>query len=70
VAGAPRVLLVLEPVSVSRVIATFDSARLLRAVPIPVGGAHIRAIDLYDGRNYRGPSSATVMPSASPASVL
>jgi 4-amino-4-deoxy-L-arabinose transferase-like glycosyltransferase len=70
VAGAPRVLLVLEPVSVSRVIATFDSGRLLRAVPIPVGGAHIRAIDLYDGRNYRGPSSATVMPSASPASVL
>ncbi|HEX3665867.1 MAG TPA: glycosyltransferase family 39 protein [Rhizomicrobium sp.] len=53
--GAARVLLVIEPPSAKRVLATFDSARLIRSVPLPVGGSHIRAIDLYDAAAYRGP---------------
>lgn len=54
--GAARVLLVIEPSSVIRVLATFDSAQLIKSVPIPVGGSHIRAIDLFDAAGYRGPS--------------
>jgi hypothetical protein len=68
--GAARVLLVVEPPSASRVLATFDSARLIKSLPIPVGGSHIRAINLYDASDYRGPLRATVRRPASPVSVL
>jgi len=65
-----RTLMVIEPPSVPRVLATFDSARLVGTVAIPVGGAHIRAIDLFEASNYLGPSRANVGRPASPASDL
>jgi hypothetical protein len=68
--GAAHVLLVIEPSSAKRVLATFDSAMLIRAVHIPVGGSHIRAIDLYDATGYHGPQSAPDGRQGSPASVL
>ncbi|HEY3638118.1 MAG TPA: glycosyltransferase family 39 protein [Rhizomicrobium sp.] len=68
--GATHVLLVIEPASRPRVLATFDSARLIRAVPVPIGGAHIRAIDLFDAGSYRGPGSPSRTRTDSPASVL
>lgn len=54
-AGARRVLLVLEPSSAARVLATFDSAVPLKTLTIPVGGHHRRVAVLYDARHYRGP---------------
>lgn len=54
-AGTGRVLLVLEPSSAARVLATFDSAVLLKTLTIPVGGHHQRVAVLYDARHYRGP---------------
>ncbi len=68
--GTTRVLLVIEPPSAKRVLATFDSARLIKSVPVPVGGSHIRAIDLYDAGGYRGPQSPPRSGPGSPAPVL
>ena len=68
--GAARVLLVIEPNSVKRVLATFDSSRPIKSVSIPVGGSHIRAIEFYDAAGYRGPESPPGKRAASPASVL
>jgi len=70
VPGAARVLLVIEPASASRVLATFDSARLIRAVSIPIGGSHIRTMDLYDAHNYHGLQPADAGRPGSPAPVL
>lgn len=52
-----RVLLAIDPTGAGRVLATFDSARLLKHVVIAVGGGRTRAINLYDARNYRGPQA-------------
>ncbi|HEX4157945.1 MAG TPA: glycosyltransferase family 39 protein [Rhizomicrobium sp.] len=68
--GTARVLLVLEPPSVKRVLATFDSARPIKSVPIPVGGSHIRAIDLYDAVGYRGAQNSADDRPGSRAAVL
>ena len=57
--GVNRVLLVLEPRSAGRVLATFDSSALLKTVAIPVGGHHQRVTVLYDARHYRGPQLHT-----------
>lgn len=54
-AGTGRVLLVLEPVSADRVLATFDSSTHVKTIATPVGGHHERVVALYDARNYRGP---------------
>ncbi|HLY07299.1 MAG TPA: glycosyltransferase family 39 protein [Rhizomicrobium sp.] len=54
-AGARRVLLVLEPASADRVLATFDSSMPVKAVTTPIGGHHQRIVTLYDARHYRGP---------------
>jgi hypothetical protein len=56
--GAGRVLLVLEPPTAERVLATFDSSVLVRRITIPVGGHHQRVTVLYDARHYRGPQTA------------
>jgi hypothetical protein len=68
--GAARVLLVIEPRSAGHVLATFDSAKLTKIVSIPVGGSHIRAINLYDAKDYRGPLGVPAGQQDSPASVL
>jgi uncharacterized membrane protein YbaN (DUF454 family) len=52
--GSKRVLLAIEPAAAKRVLATFDSAALIRSSRIPVGGHHQRFIGLYDARDYRG----------------
>ncbi|HEY2445083.1 MAG TPA: glycosyltransferase family 39 protein [Rhizomicrobium sp.] len=52
--GARHVLLALEPEGAARVLATFDSAKRLARVSIPVGGGHSRTVDLYEARDYRG----------------
>jgi uncharacterized membrane protein YbaN (DUF454 family) len=57
--GADRVLLVLEPLTAQRVLATFDSSVLLKRLAIPVGGHHQRITELYDARQYRGPQPAS-----------
>ncbi|MGH6878297.1 MAG: hypothetical protein ACREHV_13125, partial [Rhizomicrobium sp.] len=56
--GARRVLLVIEPSSAARVLASFDSVTPLNDIAIAVGGSHARRIDLYDARDYRGPQFA------------
>jgi 4-amino-4-deoxy-L-arabinose transferase-like glycosyltransferase len=53
--GADRVLLVLEPPTAQRVLATFDSFVPLHRIAIPVGGHHQRVTQLYDAHQYRGP---------------
>lgn len=53
--GTRRVLLAIEPRSAARVLATFDSASVVKRIVIGVGGGHFRAIDLYDAQDYRGP---------------
>jgi len=53
--GQVRVLLAVDPNAAGRVLATFDSAKPLTRISIPVGGRHVRLIDLYDARDYRGP---------------
>ncbi len=53
--GANRVMLVLEPATAKRVLATFDSSVLMKTITIPIGGHHQRVTSLYDGRHYRGP---------------
>ena len=54
-AGAKRVLLVLEPATGKRVLATFDSSAPIKTVAIPIGGHHQRVTVLYDAYHYRGP---------------
>jgi 4-amino-4-deoxy-L-arabinose transferase-like glycosyltransferase len=58
--GTRRVLLAIEPKSVPRVLATFDSASVVKRIVIGVGGGHSRAIDLYDAQDYRGPLARPV----------
>jgi 4-amino-4-deoxy-L-arabinose transferase-like glycosyltransferase len=53
--GTTHVLLAVEPQGSGGVIATFDSAKPLASITIPVGGHHQRTTELYDARNYRGP---------------
>ncbi|MGH6887944.1 MAG: ArnT family glycosyltransferase [Rhizomicrobium sp.] len=53
--GTGHVLLAIEPKAARRVLATFDSATVVKRIVIGVGGGHLRAIDLYDAQNYRGP---------------
>lgn len=52
--GAKHVLLAVEPSTARRVLATFDSASVVRRSVIAIGGGHFRPIDLYDAQNYRG----------------
>jgi 4-amino-4-deoxy-L-arabinose transferase-like glycosyltransferase len=52
---APRVLLVVSPSDAPGIVATFDSAKLVDIVSIPVGGHRPRTTELYDARDYRGP---------------
>ena len=54
-AGTRRVLLVLEPASAGRVLATFDSAVRVKIIATAIGGHHQRVTALYDARHYRGP---------------
>lgn len=54
-AGTGRVLLVLEPASANRVLATFDSSMPVKTVTTSIGGHHQRIVTLYDARHYRGP---------------
>jgi len=54
---APRSLLVLEPQNAPQVLSTFESNRLVAHVASPIGGRHVRAMDLYDARGYRGPAN-------------
>jgi hypothetical protein len=68
--GAPRVLLAIEPAAAGRVLATFDSAKQLARVSIPVGGHHVRVIDLYDAHDYRGPRPGSARSSVSHQTVL
>ncbi len=53
--GASRVLVAVAPRDARGVIATFDSAKLIGSVVIPIGGHHERVTQIYDARNYRGP---------------
>jgi hypothetical protein len=53
--GAKRVLLAIEPARAQRVLATFDSTKLLKSIRTPVGGHHERIVQLYDARDYAGP---------------
>ena len=68
--GQVRVLLAVEPNAAGRVLATFDSAKLLTRLSIPVGGRHVRLIDLYDARDYRGPQPGRASASVSHQTVL
>jgi hypothetical protein len=68
--GRGRVLLAIEPNGAGRVLATFDSMKPLKRVSIPVGGHHVRLIDLYDARDYRGPQPNPASASVSHPSVL
>jgi 4-amino-4-deoxy-L-arabinose transferase-like glycosyltransferase len=53
--SAPRALLVAEPGNTDQVLATFESKRLVDRVAAPVGGRHVRVMNLYDVSGYRGP---------------
>ena len=68
--GAGRVLLVLEPASERRVLATFDSAVRVKTITSPIGGHHRRVAVLYDARHYRGPQVTSRRPGESGARVL
>lgn len=68
--GAARVLLAIPPQGAGRVLATFDSAKLIRTVILPVGGRHAREIVLFDARFYRGPQNAPRGQPVSPPPVL
>ena len=57
--GIGRVLLVLEPPTAERVLATFDSSMPVGRITVPVGGHHQRVTVLYDARHYRGPQAAS-----------
>jgi len=67
---ASRILLAIEPQAAGRVLATFDSAKLLARLEFPIGGHHSRVIDLYDARDYRDPPPVHVRMPVSPAPVL
>jgi 4-amino-4-deoxy-L-arabinose transferase-like glycosyltransferase len=68
--GATRVLLAIPPQADGLVLATFDSAKLIRTVVVPIGGSHMRAIGLFDARNYRGPQPMLRGQPGNPAAVL
>ena len=53
---APRALLVVEPENAPLVLSTFESKRLVARVAAPVGGRHVRVMNLYDVGGYRGPA--------------
>jgi hypothetical protein len=57
-APAPRTLLVVEPENAPLVLSTFESKRLVARVATPVGGRHVRVMDLYDASFYRGPTDS------------
>jgi 4-amino-4-deoxy-L-arabinose transferase-like glycosyltransferase len=56
-APAPRTLLVVEPENAAEVLSTFESKRLVASVAAPVGGRHVRVMNLYDASGYRGPAN-------------
>jgi hypothetical protein len=68
--GAARSLLVIEPDAEPRVLPTFDSAICPQRISIPVGGRHIRLIDLCAAKNYRGPQAGRARASVNPRAVL
>lgn len=53
--GTARVLLAVAPQDGPGVVATFDSAKALGSIVIPIGGHHRRVTKLYDAQGYRGP---------------
>ncbi|HTW36015.1 MAG TPA: glycosyltransferase family 39 protein [Rhizomicrobium sp.] len=55
-APAPHTLLVVEPENETQVLSTFESKRLVTRVAAPVGGRHVRVMDLYEASFYRGPA--------------
>jgi hypothetical protein len=55
-APAPRTLLVTEPQNAAQVLSTFESKRFVMRVAAPVGGRHVRAMNLYDVSGYLGPA--------------
>jgi hypothetical protein len=55
VAPAPRVLLVVSPEDAADVRPTFESTRFAGSISVPVGGHHMRTVQLFDARGYRGP---------------
>jgi hypothetical protein len=48
---------VVEPENAAEVLSTFESNRLVARVAAPVGGRHVRAMNLYDASGYRGPAN-------------
>ncbi|MBV9571010.1 MAG: glycosyltransferase family 39 protein [Alphaproteobacteria bacterium] len=54
-AGARNVLLVAQPDESSAMLASFDSAQLMRRLTIPLGRHHSRVLVLYNAHFYRGP---------------
>lgn len=52
--GGKRILLVLYPSEEKKVLPTFDSAKKVGSVSVPVGGHHIRTFDLFDARGFHG----------------
>ena len=50
-----RVLLVLAPDESANVLASFDSAKPVRQLAVPVGGHRVRTLALYDGRGFHPP---------------
>ncbi len=52
-----RVLLVLLPGEQRHVLPSFESARRLGTIAVPLGRHHKRVTLLYDARGYRGPAS-------------
>ncbi|HEY3779223.1 MAG TPA: glycosyltransferase family 39 protein [Rhizomicrobium sp.] len=58
--GTRHVLLAIEPAAADRVLATFDSAFVVKRIVTAVGGGHFRAIDLYDAQDYQGPAGVVL----------
>ena len=54
-APVSRTLVVVEPENEAEVLATFESKRLVARLATPVGGRHVRVMNLYDASDYRGP---------------
>lgn len=64
--GPDRVLLVLLPQEEAQVLPTFNSAKPIRIVAVPIGGHHMRLTALFDAHNYHGPFETPRRSHASP----
>ena len=52
--GGHRILVVLYPAEEAMVLPTFDSAKQVGRISVPVGGHHTRTFDLFDARGFHG----------------